>query len=94
MTTILSFVPGNIGKVVFDGVNGPSGGPIAISVPGLKVGDIVFYGTFTSSDPGPPLFWTAPENIWEAVVSVNDELQQLGGNMAGKTCTILFVRGL
>jgi hypothetical protein len=62
--------------------------PGAISVPGLKVGDKVI-GTWLM----PALQWVAPAVEFEAVISVDDEIQQVGNISApSQSWDILLVR--
>jgi len=63
----------------------------AISVPGLKVGDIVIW-CFQTSPPA----WTGPGGAFEAIISVADELQQTGsvGGLQGVPFDLILLRGV
>jgi len=62
--------------------------PGSISVPGLKVGDKVI-GTWLMSNGS----WVAPDVEFEAVISVNDEIQQVGNiSVPSQSWDILLVR--
>jgi len=75
-----------IGHVSFTGNDGPG----AISVPGLKVGDRVVWEMIGIVPPS----YTPPGSSFEAVISVDDEIQQLSGHLSAYTCEVLFVRGV
>jgi len=51
--------------------------PGSISVPGLKAGDRLIWGCLNGST------WVAPGLQFEPVVSVDDEIQQVGNISAG-----------
>lgn len=74
-----------IGRADFNGVNGAG----AVSVPGLDVGDLV---TFYAQAPGG---WQTPGGIFEDVISVAGEIQQISSNdLSPYTFTILFLRAV
>lgn len=63
----------------------------SISVPGLKVGDLVFWNLihFVSHDA-----WQTPGSLWEQVVTVDDQLQQLTtDDLSADTADIVVYRG-
>lgn len=74
-----------IGRADFGGNNGAG----SVSVPGLKVGDLVI---FYAQAPGG---WQQPGATFESVVSVADEIQQLSSsNLSGQNFTVLVLRAV
>lgn len=72
------------GKADFTGNNGSG----AISIPGLKVGDVVITSVVGSTTQ-------SPGSVFERIVSVSDELQQIeNSNLSTQSCYIVFVRGV
>ncbi len=59
----------------------------AISIPGLAVGDIVLNGTVNGLG-----VWNAFSSLFEPVVSVADQLQQLSGNLADPAFVVYLIR--
>lgn len=74
-----------IGRADFTGRNGIG----SISVPGLKVGDQMFFVCRNSNG------WTQPGNYFETVISVNGQIQQTSAlDLSAETETILFFRAV
>jgi NADPH:quinone reductase-like Zn-dependent oxidoreductase len=74
-----------IGRADFGGRIGAG----SVSVPGLKAGDQVF---FYCQNPGG---WQQPGGLFEAKISVNDEIQQLvSSDLSAQTFTVLFFRSV
>lgn len=68
----------------FTGINGSG----AVSVPGLKVGDRVISCYLINNN-----VWQAAGQAYEYIVSVNDEIQQLGGSFSTETVELVLIRG-
>lgn len=63
----------------------------SISAPGLKVGDRVFWNLihFMSHDA-----WQQPGSLFEQIVTVDDELQQLStDDLSSNTAEVVVIRG-
>lgn len=74
-----------IGRADFTGRNGAG----AVSVSGLKVGDLVI---FYRQSPGG---WGQPGGSFESVISVADEIQQLSSSdYSAQNFTILMLRAV
>jgi hypothetical protein len=72
----------------FTGVNA-SAGPVPISVPGLRVGDVVIWGIWNNSGEA------FVDGSLESIISVNGQVQQLiQADYSTYPCKIIIVRGL
>lgn len=86
MTTNVTFT--GTGKAVFMGLNGSG----SISIPGLKVGDIIL-NTYSLDGLG-NWDYSPPGSLFETSISVVDQLQQsYTGNASTVNFTIIFFRG-
>jgi hypothetical protein len=83
MSTFLSSVVSSVLTITFDGL-ASSGG---VSVTGLLVGDIILNGSVEGLSE-----WPNFEALFEPVVSVNNELQQLSGDLTGVSFTVYLIR--
>jgi hypothetical protein len=59
----------------------------SISVPGLMPGDVIMTGLINDVN-----VWGGFSSLFEPVVSVANELQQLSGNLVGPTFTLYLIR--
>ena len=83
MSTLNVALLGNVVTITFTALAGAG----AVSVPGLDVGDILVAGAIN----GTPV-WPAFASFFEPVVSVANQLQQLGGDLIGPTFTVYLLR--
>jgi hypothetical protein len=62
----------------------------AISVPGLKVGDIVLWSAVVT---GETTTYEPPGGVWEIVVTVDDQIQQKDpSDLSACTARVVFLR--
>lgn len=68
--------------------NGTTNGGGAVSIPGAKVGDVMFLLNMNGNDQ--PL-----TSIFEYIISVDDQIQQAAGqgDLSSTPCKILLYRG-
>ncbi len=67
----------------------------SISVPGLKVGDTMIWCLETPPAGTGSVGWVDPQSAFEAIISVNDQLQQLNSFGEGvTTLNAIFLRGI
>lgn len=90
---VLAAVSSTIGatllRVSVSGRNGAG----AVSVTGLEVGDILLWSFFENA--GPPPTYEPPGSIFEARVTVADEIQQVFTNdLTGDNFTLILLRGV
>ena len=83
----VSVGPSLVSAIGIPAVNGAA----SLSAPGLKVGDVVIKVTLHYAN-GSANYGDPPGSSVEAVVSVADEIQQIGGNLAGGTIDVFMVR--